>query len=142
MKANTTKWTARATAVFLAISAIVALPTQANAAVLSQANLFNPNAVTSIELEIPDASASSLNTTSTAKNYVNQPLPLSDWSRSSSSLGHRHQLLQHQVVHGGRVDDERGSTRSFWLRRHGDGDFRNVRSWVGQVPQPVADHVE
>ncbi|MEY4452177.1 MAG: hypothetical protein RLZZ380_1298 [Actinomycetota bacterium] len=64
------KWTARATALFLALSAIVTLPTQANAAALSQANLFNPNAITSIELEIPDASASSLNTTSTAKNYV------------------------------------------------------------------------
>jgi spore coat protein CotH len=70
MKAKTMKWTARATALFLALSAIVTLPTQANAAALSQANLFNPNAITSIELEIPDASASSLNTTSTAKNYV------------------------------------------------------------------------
>ena len=70
MKAKTMNWAARATALLLALTAIVAIPSQANAAALSQANLFNPNSVTSIELEIPDASASSLNTTSTAKNYV------------------------------------------------------------------------
>lgn len=45
-------------------------PTQANAAALTQADLFNPKTITSIELEIPDASAAALNNTSTAKIYT------------------------------------------------------------------------
>ena len=70
MKAEAKKWLARITSLFIALSAMVAYPNQANAASLSQVNLFNPNSISSIELQIPDASATSLDGQNTAKNYV------------------------------------------------------------------------
>jgi len=69
MSAKTKKWLARASCLLIVALAMIA-PTQANAAALTQADLFNPKTITSIELEIPDASAAALNNTSTAKIYT------------------------------------------------------------------------
>ena len=69
MKAKTAKWLARASVILLGlISSLSASP--ANAAALTQADLFNAKTITSIELEIPDASANALNNTATAKTYT------------------------------------------------------------------------
>lgn len=69
MTAKTAKWLARASVILLGlISSLSASP--ANAAALTQADLFNPKTITSIELEIPDASANALNNTATAKTYT------------------------------------------------------------------------
>lgn len=70
MKAKTKAWLARAIALTLAVSSISFAVSPASAAALSTVDIFNPKTITSIELEIPDASYTSLNTTSTAKNYT------------------------------------------------------------------------
>jgi spore coat protein CotH len=54
----------------LALSLGLFAPTEANAISLTQSDIFNPARVTAIALQIPDASANSLNNRRTAKNYV------------------------------------------------------------------------
>jgi spore coat protein CotH len=70
MMAKSASWLARTLTVVLAISLGLFAPTQANAISLTQADIFNPARVNKIELSIPDASADSLNSSRTAKNYV------------------------------------------------------------------------
>jgi len=70
MMAKPASWLARALTVALAITLGLFSPTQANAISLTQADIFNPAKVTTIALQIPDASANSLNNRRTAKNYV------------------------------------------------------------------------
>lgn len=70
MMAKTASWLARTLVAVLAISLGLFAPTAASAISLTQADLFNPARINTIELSIPDASAASLNSSSTAKNYV------------------------------------------------------------------------
>lgn len=70
MMAKSASWLGRTLVAVLAISLGLFAPSQANAISLTQADLFNPARINTIELSIPDASAASLNSSSTAKNYV------------------------------------------------------------------------
>lgn len=69
MMAKTARWLARTLTAVLAISLGLS-PAPANAISLTQVDVFNPSKINSIELSIPDVSATSLNNISTAKNYV------------------------------------------------------------------------
>lgn len=70
MVAKTGTWLSRALSVVVALTAISIGSSPANAAALSQADIFSTTFINSIEVQIPDASATSLNNQSTAKNYV------------------------------------------------------------------------
>lgn len=70
MMAKTSSWLAKTLIAVLAISLGLFAPNQANAISLTQADLFNPARINTIELSIPGASATSLNNRNTAKNYV------------------------------------------------------------------------
>lgn len=69
MMAKTARWLARTLTAVLAISLGLS-PAPANAISLTQTDVFSAAKINSIELSIPDASATSLNNISTAKNYV------------------------------------------------------------------------
>jgi len=68
MKANIGSWLAKMATLVLAATMLTTSP--ANAAIPTQSDLFNPKTITAIELQIPDASATSLNNQATAKTYV------------------------------------------------------------------------
>ena len=68
--AKSASWLARTLTLVLALSLGLFAPTEANAISLTQSDIFNPARVTAIALQIPDASANSLNNRRTAKNYV------------------------------------------------------------------------
>jgi len=70
MVAKAARWMARTLTVVLAVSLGLFSPTQATAVSLTQSDIFNPARVNKIELSIPEASASSLDNISTARNYV------------------------------------------------------------------------
>jgi spore coat protein CotH len=70
MMAKSASWLARTLTLVLALSLGLFAPTEANAISLTQSDIFNPARVTAIALQIPDASANSLNNRRTAKNYV------------------------------------------------------------------------
>ncbi len=61
---------ARVTTLLMVLSVMTFSATTAEAAVLNQTSLFNPNSISAIALSIPDASYNSLNNQATAKNYV------------------------------------------------------------------------
>ncbi|CAB4533028.1 MAG: hypothetical protein F2529_00080 [Actinobacteria bacterium] len=70
MMAKTRVWLSRAISVLVALSTISLGASPASAAALAQADIFSTTVINAIELQIPDASATSLNNRNTAKNYV------------------------------------------------------------------------
>ena len=68
--AKTRVWLSRAISVLVALSTISLGASPASAAALAQADIFSTTVINAIELQIPDASATSLNNQNTAKNYV------------------------------------------------------------------------
>jgi spore coat protein CotH len=70
MMAKTRMWLSRAISVLVALSTISLGASPASAAALAQADIFSTTVINAIELQIPDASATSLNNQNTAKNYV------------------------------------------------------------------------
>jgi len=70
MMAKSINWLAKVVALTFALVSIFVSPSPASAATLAQTDIFSTTAISAIELQIPDASATSLNNQNTAKDYV------------------------------------------------------------------------
>jgi spore coat protein CotH len=70
MMAKSINWLAKVLALTFALVSIFLSPSPAIAATLAQADIFSTTSINAIELQIPDASATSLNNANTAKDYV------------------------------------------------------------------------
>jgi hypothetical protein len=70
MKAKSITWLAKVATLGFALVSILLAPTPARAAALTQSDIFSSTSINAIELQIPDASVTSLNNQNTAQNYV------------------------------------------------------------------------